>query len=142
PDPHQGVSGGQAGTAGRSARLSERRAGWSGCVTFILASAAMGFFATLLGTPLAIRLFRLWWWGQRIREDGPQGHMEKMGTPTMGGIVILAGMVIAYLVARVEFQTFTSAGAAVLGMTLGLGLLGATDDFLKIRHRRSLGLIT
>ncbi len=109
-------------------------------MTAILVAAAAGLFTTLLGTPVAIRAFRVWGWGQRIREDGPQGHMEKMGTPTMGGIVILAGMVVAYLIARVEFQTFTAAGAAVLGVTLGLGLLGAADDFLKIRHRRSLGL--
>ena len=51
-----------------------------------------------LATPLAVRAFRAWGWGQRIREDGPHTHLEKMGTPTMGGIVILAGLVLAYLV--------------------------------------------
>jgi len=60
-------------------------------VTGILLAAAVGFFVSLLGSPLAIRAFRSWGWGQRIREDGPRGHLEKMGTPTMGGIVILAG---------------------------------------------------
>jgi phospho-N-acetylmuramoyl-pentapeptide-transferase len=106
----------------------------------ILIAAAAGLFTTLLGTPVAIRLFRLWGWGQRIREDGPQGHMEKMGTPTMGGIVIIAGMVAAYIVARIQFRDFTVAGLAPLGVAIGLAALGATDDLIKIRARRSLGL--
>ena len=54
-------------------------------MTAILLAAAIGFFISLLGSPLAIRVFRLWGWGQVIREDGPRGHLEKMGTPTMGG---------------------------------------------------------
>jgi len=109
-------------------------------VNAILISAAAGLFTTLLGTPVAIRLFRVWGWGQRIREDGPQGHMEKMGTPTMGGIVIIAGMVVAYAVARTQFRDFTAAGLAPLGVAVGLAALGATDDLIKIRARRSLGL--
>ena len=60
-------------------------------MTPILVAATTGLFVALLGTPIAIRLFRAWGWGQRIREDGPQGHLEKMGTPTMGGIVIIGG---------------------------------------------------
>ena len=109
-------------------------------MTAILIAAAAGLFTTLLGTPVAIRLFRVWGWGQRIREDGPQGHLEKMGTPTMGGTVILVGMCIAYLVARVEFESVTVAGLSVLAVALGLGLLGFLDDLTKIRRQRSLGL--
>ena len=108
-------------------------------MTPILVAAAVGLFVTLLGTPVAIRLFRLWGWGQRIREDGPQGHMEKMGTPTMGGIVIISGMVIAYLLARIR-TPFTNRGMAVLGVAVGLGLVGGLDDLIKIRRQRSLGL--
>ena len=66
--------------------------------------------------------------------------MEKMGTPTMGGIVIIAGMVVAYAVARTQFRDFTAAGLAPLGVAVGLAALGATDDLIKIRARRSLGL--
>jgi phospho-N-acetylmuramoyl-pentapeptide-transferase len=109
-------------------------------VTAILIAAAAGLFTTLLGTPVAIRLFRVWGWGQRIREDGPQGHLEKMGTPTMGGTVILVGMCVAYLVARVEFESVTVAGLSVLAVALGLGLVGFLDDLTKIRRQRSLGL--
>ena len=107
----------------------------------ILVAAAVGFFLSLLGTPLAIRLFRAWGWGQRIREDGPRGHMEKMGTPTMGGVVIIGSVLVAYAAARVASGGgATAAGLSVLGVMVGLGIVGAADDLLKIRRRRSLGL--
>ena len=106
----------------------------------ILIAAAVGMAVTLLGTPIAIRLFRVWGWGQRIREDGPHTHLEKMGTPTMGGTVIVLGIVIAYVVTRIVFTTVTSAGLAVMLATILLALLGFVDDFIKVRRRRSLGL--
>ena len=106
----------------------------------ILIAAAAGLLVTLLGTPVAIRLFRLWRWGQVIREDGPRGHMEKMGTPTMGGIVIIGATAVAYAVSRPVITTVTAAGLALLALMAGLGLVGAIDDYLKIRRRRSLGL--
>jgi phospho-N-acetylmuramoyl-pentapeptide-transferase len=109
-------------------------------VTAILLAAAIGFFISLLGSPLAIRAFRLWGWGQVIREDGPRGHLEKMGTPTMGGIVILIGTVGGYLVALLVTRHATTAGLLVLGVALALGALGAADDLTKIVRRRSLGL--
>ncbi|HEX8099279.1 MAG TPA: phospho-N-acetylmuramoyl-pentapeptide-transferase [Actinomycetota bacterium] len=108
-------------------------------MTPILVAAGAGLLATLLGTPIAIRLFRLWGWGQHIREDGPQGHLVKTGTPTMGGAVILGAMCLAYLAARVR-TPFTTAGLSVLGLALGLGAVGAIDDQIKIRRQRSLGL--
>src|SRR5262245_39192889 len=107
----------------------------------VLIAAAVGFFASLLGTPVAIRVFRAWGWGQRIREDGPKGHMEKMGTPTMGGVVMIGSVIAAYLVARLAVGgDFSAAGVAVLGLMVGLGVVGFTDDLIKIRRRRSLGL--
>jgi phospho-N-acetylmuramoyl-pentapeptide-transferase len=109
-------------------------------VTAILIAAAVGLSITLFGTPVAIRLFRLWGWGERIREDGPHTHLEKMGTPTMGGVVIILGLVGAYLVARVKLPGFTPAGLGLLLVALGLGAVGFVDDLLKVRGRRSLGL--
>ena len=106
----------------------------------ILIAAAVGLAVTLLGTPVAIRLFRVWGWGQRIREDGPRTHLEKMGTPTMGGTVILAGIVAGYVVTRLVFTTVTASALAVLFATVMLGVLGFVDDFIKVRRRRSLGL--
>ncbi len=106
----------------------------------ILLAAAVGLAVTLLGTPVAIRAFRSWGWGQHIREDGPHTHLEKMGTPTMGGTVIIAGIVAAYLVTRIVFSTVTAAGVAVLFAMIGLGLVGFADDFIKVSRQRSLGL--
>ena len=118
-------------------------------MTAILIAAAVGLFATLLGTPVAIRLFRTWGWGQRIREDGPRGHLEKMGTPTMGGIVIVTGLILAYIAGRFAigkldlqevFLHATPAGLAVLGVAVGLAVVGGVDDLIKIKRQRSLGL--
>jgi phospho-N-acetylmuramoyl-pentapeptide-transferase len=116
-------------------------------VTSILVAAATGLVVTLLGTPLAIRLFRAWGWGQRIREawygEGPESHkahLGKVGTPTMGGLVILVGLGFAYILARITGAHFSSAGAAALFAAYGLGVVGFLDDYLKIRKQRSLGL--
>jgi phospho-N-acetylmuramoyl-pentapeptide-transferase len=106
----------------------------------ILVAAAVGIAVTLLGTPVAIRAFSVWGWGQRIREDGPHTHMEKMGTPTMGGLVVLLGLVGGYLAARVTFGGFTVAGVSLVIAALGFGVVGFLDDFTKVRHQRSLGL--
>ena len=106
----------------------------------ILVAAAVGLAVTLLGTPLAIRAFRLWGWGQRIREDGPHTHLEKMGTPTMGGVVIVTGILLSYLAAHLVLGGVTASGLLVLLAAAMLGLLGFLDDYIKVRRRRSLGL--
>jgi phospho-N-acetylmuramoyl-pentapeptide-transferase len=109
----------------------------------ILVAGAVGLAITLLGTPVAIRLFRDWGWGQRIREDGPHTHFEKVGTPTMGGIVMVGALIVAYLATRFTVAagfTFSPAGLALVLATAGFALVGFVDDFLKIRRQRSLGL--
>ncbi|HYH28370.1 MAG TPA: phospho-N-acetylmuramoyl-pentapeptide-transferase, partial [Actinomycetota bacterium] len=104
-------------------------------MTSILVAAAIGLIATLLGTPLAIRLFRALGWGQRVREPGPNypQHQEKMGTPTMGGLVIVAATVVAYVVTSLTLGPLTRTGALVIGAAAGFGLVGFIDDYLKIR---------
>jgi phospho-N-acetylmuramoyl-pentapeptide-transferase len=109
----------------------------------ILVAAAVGLAFTLLGTPAAIRAFRIWGWGQRIREDGPHTHYEKVGTPTMGGIVMLGALVAAYLATRFTLAagiTFSPAGLSLILAAVGFGAVGFVDDYLKVRRRRSLGL--
>jgi phospho-N-acetylmuramoyl-pentapeptide-transferase len=106
----------------------------------ILLAAAVGLAVTLLGTPVAIRAFRIWGWGQRIREDGPHTHFEKMGTPTMGGLVIIAGLVLGYLVTRIGVREASPAGIAAVLAAVGFGAVGFMDDYLKVRRKRSLGL--
>jgi phospho-N-acetylmuramoyl-pentapeptide-transferase len=111
-------------------------------VTSVLIAAAVGLFATLLFTPVAIRFFRVLGWGQRVREPGPNypQHQEKMGTPTMGGLVIVGGMGFAYLLTGLVFGRLTVSGLLVLGAGVALALLGFIDDLLKVRKQRSLGL--
>ena len=111
-------------------------------MTSVLVAAAIGLFVTLLGTPVAIRVFRALGWGQRVREPGlhyPQ-HQEKTGTPTAGGLVIVAAIGLAYLVTGLLFGRMTPTGLLVLGAGVGLAILGLVDDLLKVGPRRSLGM--
>ena len=96
---------------------------------------------TLFLTPLFIRLFNKLGWGQFIRDDGPQSHHAKRGTPTMGGIVFIIGALVGYFVGHlVTRQPFTLVAFLVMFMMVGLGFVGFIDDFLKTRKQRSLGL--
>jgi len=107
----------------------------------LLVAAAFSLFFTLFLTPLFIRLFKRLGWGQFIRDDGPQSHHTKRGTPTMGGIVFIAGAILGYLVGHlVAGVPLTMVAVLVIGMMGGLGLVGFVDDFLKTRKQRSLGL--
>jgi phospho-N-acetylmuramoyl-pentapeptide-transferase len=74
--------------------------------------------------------------GQQIREDGPEGHHQKAGTPTMGGIIVFLGVTVCFLILT-EFE-WRSMG--VMGAALACALLGFADDYTKLVKRRSLGL--
>src|SRR5688572_15137112 len=107
----------------------------------LLIAAGVALIFTLFGTPLFIRLFKRIGWGQFIRDDGPQSHHTKRGTPTMGGIVFITGAIVGYLVGHLVSEVpWTMVAVLVLGMMVGLGLVGFLDDFLKTRKQRSLGL--
>lgn len=99
------------------------------------AALLSGLFCILL-TPLLIRFLTRKKYGQVIRADGPHAHFVKKGTPTMGGILIVLGTVIAYLV----FSRWTPEGLIVVGTMVACGALGFLDDFTQIRKKRSLGL--
>ncbi|MBW3069730.1 phospho-N-acetylmuramoyl-pentapeptide-transferase [Actinomyces sp. 594] len=110
-------------------------------MTAILVSAAVGLLTTLLGTPLLIRFLHKREYGQFIRQDGPQGHFTKRGTPTMGGLVIIIAAVLGYAVGNlIELRTPHTSGVLLLFLIMGLGLIGFLDDFEKISKQRSLGL--
>ena len=107
----------------------------------ILIGGGVSLAFTLLLTPLFIRLFRRLKWGQFIRDDGPQSHHTKRGTPTMGGIVFILGSVLGYLFGHiVSGEPMTFSALLVLLLMVGLGLIGFIDDFTKTRQQRSLGL--
>ncbi|MCZ2814719.1 phospho-N-acetylmuramoyl-pentapeptide-transferase [Modestobacter sp. VKM Ac-2984] len=111
----------------------------------VLVAAAVGLIVSILLTPLAIKAFRKHGFGQEIRDDGPESHLSKKGTPTMGGTVMVLATVVGYLVAHLfvinqEGRGVTATGLLLLFLLIGLGTVGFLDDYLKIRYRRSLGL--
>ncbi len=107
----------------------------------VLVAAAVALFVSLLGTPLAIRLFVRRGYGQLIRDDGPTSHHVKRGTPTMGGAIIIIAALIGYALAKlVTLNAPTASGLLVLFLMTGLGVVGFIDDFIKISKQRSLGL--
>lgn len=110
-------------------------------MTAILVSALIGLVGTLLGTPLLIKFLERHQYGQFIRQDGPQGHITKRGTPTMGGLIIIISTVLGYAVANlIEMRVPRASGVLLLFLVVGLGLIGFMDDFAKIARQRSLGL--
>ncbi|MEY4434408.1 MAG: hypothetical protein RIR16_448 [Actinomycetota bacterium] len=107
----------------------------------ILLAGAVSMAFTLLATPAFIWFFRKMKWGQFIRDDGPQTHHTKRGTPTMGGVVIIVAAVLGYFVGKLaNFETPTVSGLLVILMLVGLGAVGFIDDFIKTHRQRSLGL--
>jgi len=102
----------------------------------IVRNLFMSFIITLILGPIIIPLLRKLKIGQNVRDDGPQTHLKKSGTPTMGGIMILIALVI----------TITTSGVlnrdmyVLLLSTFGFGLIGFIDDYIKVVKRRSLGL--
>ena len=113
----------------------------------ILLAAAIALIVSIMFTPYLIRVFSRQGFGQEIREEGPQGHKSKRGTPTMGGVAILVAMVVGYFAAHLltsvvseDSESPTASGLLVLFLTVGLGLVGFLDDFIKIRKQRNLGL--
>lgn len=107
----------------------------------LLLAGAFSLAFTLFMTPLFIRLFERIGWGQFIRDDGPQSHHIKRGTPTMGGIVFILGAVLGYFFGHlVVGERITASALLVLMLMVGLGIIGFIDDFTKTRKQRSLGL--
>ena len=102
----------------------------------VIAAAILAMVISILAGPKFIDFLRERELGQQIREDMPAGHFVKQGTPTMGGLLMLLGAVIPFLI----LSKYTLPGLAILGVTLGCGAIGFLDDFIKLRHRRSLGL--
>jgi phospho-N-acetylmuramoyl-pentapeptide-transferase len=114
-------------------------------VKSVLIAASVGLIISILMTPLAIKAFRRHGFGQEIRDDGPESHLSKKGTPTMGGTVMVLATVGGYLVAHLvllnqEGRGVTTTGLLLLFLLIGMGTVGFLDDYLKIRYRRSLGL--
>jgi phospho-N-acetylmuramoyl-pentapeptide-transferase len=102
----------------------------------VLIAGMAAMFITIFLGPKFIVFLRVKEFGQQIREDGPQEHHAKAGTPTMGGLIIFLGIAVPYLV----LSDRDTESLAVLGVALGAAAIGFTDDMIKLTKRRSLGL--
>lgn len=96
----------------------------------------IAFFLNIIMSPFVIPLLQKFKFGQNVRSDGPNSHLKKTGTPTMGGIIILASMVLTSLL----FIAGNKEVQIILFVTVSFGLIGFTDDYIKIVKKRSLGL--
>jgi phospho-N-acetylmuramoyl-pentapeptide-transferase len=111
-------------------------------VRSVLVAALVSLLVSILCTPIAIRLFRREGFGQMIRDDGPQSHLAKRGTPTMGGSVIIIATLVGYFASHLFSAGSgpSATGLLLLYLFTGMGVVGFLDDFIKIRNQRSLGL--
>jgi len=110
-------------------------------VVGLLIAAGVSMLVSLVGTRFLIDGLRRRGIGQPIREDGPEGHKEKAGTPTMGGVAIVLAALTGYIVAHFRSGViFTYTGLVVMGAIAAAGVVGLLDDWIKVTRERNLGL--
>lgn len=102
----------------------------------IIMPVIISFAISVLLSPIFIPFLKRLKFGQYVRDDGPKAHLKKSGTPTMGGIVILVSVVVTSLL----YIKGNKEVVPVLFVTLGFGLIGFMDDYIKVVMKRSLGL--
>ncbi|MBR5245114.1 MAG: phospho-N-acetylmuramoyl-pentapeptide-transferase, partial [Clostridia bacterium] len=108
---------------------------------WILTTAGVAFVLAVLVAPFAIKKLRELKFGQKILEDGPTWHMSKQGTPTMGGLIFIAGMLVAvlcklpWMVAHQDYRALV-----MLGLSLVFAGVGIIDDWTKIKKKKNQGI--
>jgi phospho-N-acetylmuramoyl-pentapeptide-transferase len=103
--------------------------------SIVIGGMAALLICTFLG-PRFIEMLREREFGQHIREEGPEGHHGKAGTPTMGGLVLFLAVSVPFLI----LSQYRAASLAVLATALASAALGFADDWIKLKKRRSLGV--
>ena len=101
----------------------------------VLIATIVAMVISIVAGPRFISFLRLREYGQQIREEGP-AHAHKQGTPTMGGLLILFAAAVPYLI----LSNYSTPALTVFFCMVGCGTIGFLDDFVKLKHRRSLGL--
>ena len=96
----------------------------------------IAFVISAILCPIVIPFLHKLKFGQQVRDDGPQAHLKKQGTPTMGGLVILSSIIITSLLYLKDYPKIIP----VLFVTAGFGVIGFLDDYIKIVMKRSEGL--
>ncbi|MDN3450155.1 phospho-N-acetylmuramoyl-pentapeptide-transferase [Planococcus sp. APC 3906] len=107
---------------------------------YILLGFGIAFLLTVALMPIFIPLLRRMKFGQSIREEGPESHMKKTGTPTMGGLVYLIAIIITVLGVALFADRMSQEITILLLVLFGYGLIGFLDDFIKVVLKRNLGL--
>ena len=102
-----------------------------------LIALLIAFLVNIILCPFVIPILRKIKFGQNVRTDGPKEHLKKSGTPTMGGIVIL----ISFFIASFIFLKSNIEALMIIFVTLGFGIIGFIDDYIKVVKKRSLGLL-
>src|SRR5437660_1982005 len=102
----------------------------------ILIGGTAALLICIFLSPKFIEFLRQREFGQHIREDGPEGHHQKAGTPTMGGIILFLAVSVAFLI----LTNYEWRSVGVFGAAIACALLGFADDYTKLIKRRSLGL--
>lgn len=100
----------------------------------------VSFLITVILAPIVIPYLRRMKFGQSIREEGPQSHQKKAGTPTMGGLIFIASIIISTLALSFYFDQLTTQSIVLLVILVGFGVIGFLDDFIKVVLKRNLGL--
>lgn len=102
----------------------------------VLMPVVISFGISVVLCPIIIPFLRKLKFGQYVRDDGPESHLKKAGTPTMGGLIILVSILLTSLIYIRRYPELIP----VLFMTLGFGIIGFLDDYIKVVMKRSLGL--
>ena len=105
-------------------------------ITQLTYTAIIGFLIVVILGPIFIPMLTKFKFGQTVRDDGPQTHLQKNGTPTMGGVI----MIIAILITGLTRAKISQGLIVGLICIVGFGFVGFLDDFIKIKMKRSLGL--
>ncbi len=108
--------------------------------TYTIMGLGIALLLTVVLMPVFIPLLKRMKFGQSIREEGPQSHMKKTGTPTMGGLVFLISIIITVIVVAWLANLLTAKVLILLMVLFGYGLIGFLDDFIKVVLKRNLGL--
>ena len=102
--------------------------------------AVIAFAVSMLGTMVMIPILKKKQFGQYIREEGPQAHLSKAGTPTMGGIAIVLGILVAIVSSCFITGSFSSEKLAIILTMLAFGVIGFIDDYNKVAKKQNEGL--